>query len=157
MDHGRLHEVERALADAQRVAGLHALDLDAVVRADLVHAGRSAGVDGRARRELVDLGQAAGVVHLHVVGDHDVDLRRIDHLADALNELVGEGRLSGIDERYLLVHDEIGVVGNAAFGGVAVELALVPVEPADPPNLRRDLNSVEHAAPFCCPRAALNA
>ena len=46
-----------------------------------------------------------------------------------------------VDQGDLLVHDEVGVIGDAALSGVAVEQALVPIDAANPPNLRRDLNS----------------
>ena len=152
--HGGLREVERALADADGVTSLHAVDLDAVMRANLVHTGGRARHDAGIRREAVDCRPATGMVHLHVVRHDKLDLRGIDNLRDALNELVGERRLRRIDERHGLVQDEIGVVGDTALGGVTVELALVPVEAADPPNLRRDLNRVEHVYPFSCLGAA---
>ena len=51
---------------------------------DLGHAGRRARIELGVRSDLVNLGKAAGVVHLHVVGDHHIDLGGIDYLADAL-------------------------------------------------------------------------
>ena len=142
--HGRLNKGERAFADREGVARLHALDLDAEVGAELVHAGRGARVDRGVGGVLLDHRDAARVVHLDVVGDDDLDLGGVNHLADALDELIGKRRLGCIDERDLLIHDEIGVVGDTPLGGVAVERALVPVDTTDPPDIRADLNCVEH-------------
>ena len=153
--HGRLHKVEGALADGDGVAGLHALDLNTIVGANLVHAGGTARHQAGVGRELVDLGEAPGMVHLHVIGDHKADLGGVDHLADALDKLIGKRGLGRVDKGDGLVHDEVGVVGDATLGGVAVERALVPVDAANPPDLGRDLDCVKHDASFLPPRAAL--
>ena len=145
MNHGGGHKGERALANAQGVAALDGSRLDAKVRTDLVHARTRRRVDRGVGGDAVDHGQGAGVVHLHVVGNDHVDLGGIDHLRDALHELVGERGFARIDEGDLLIHDEVGVIGDTALGGIAVEQALVPVDAADPPNLRGNLNRVQHA------------
>ena len=116
----------------------------AKVRGHVLHALRRGAVNLAARRQALDHGRVAGVVHLHVVGDKHVDLGRVNHRGDALEQLIGEGDLGRVDQRDLLVQDEIGVVGDAGLGSVAVELARVPVERANPVDVRLDLNCGKH-------------
>jgi hypothetical protein len=105
---------------------------------------RCGGIDLDVRGELLDDRGGAGVVHLHMVADEDIDLGRIDHGRDAGYELVLERDLGRIDERHLLVHDQIGVVGDAVLGLVAVEAAGIPVERAHPIDIGLYLNCSEH-------------
>ena len=152
VDHGGGHKGEGALADVQDIAALDGRCLDAKVGLDLVDAGAGASVNLRVGSDLVDHGQGAGVVHLDMVGDDHVDLGGVDNLGDALDQLVGEGRLAGVDQRDLLVHDQIRVVGDAGFRGVAVEQALVPVDAADPPDLGRNLDRIQHVVSSLMPK-----
>ena len=150
VDHRRLHEGQRALADAEGVTGLDAMVAEvAEVRGHVLDTLRRGAVDLCPGRELMNHGGGAGVVHLDVVGDEDVDFGGVDHRGDALEELVFERDLGGVDERDLLVQDEVGVVCDARLGGVAVELAGVPVERADPVDVRLDLNCGEHGFLLC--------
>ena len=148
MNHGSSHKGERALANAQGVAALDRSRLDAKMRADLVDARPSAGIDLRIRGDLVNHRQGAGVIHLNMVGDDHVDLGGIDHLGNALDELVRERCLARVDEGDLLIHDEISVIRDTAFGGIAVEQSLVPVDAANPPDLRGDLDCIQHVESF---------
>ena len=144
MDHRGGHKAQGTLADAEGVARLHGRCLDTKVGAELVDAGTGGSVDLGVGGDFVDHGQGAGVIHLNMVGNDHIDLGGVDDLRDTLHKLIGKRRLARVDQGDLLVHDEVGVIGDAALGGVAVEQALVPIDAANPPNLRRDLNSVQH-------------
>ncbi len=82
--------------------------------------------------------QSAVVVGLDVV-DHDVvDLVERHDALDALEQLGHERHLHRVDERDLvLADDEVGVVGRAVGRLEAVEVAQVPVDRADPVDVRR--------------------
>jgi len=147
VDHGRLHEGERTLADAERVSGLDtAIAQVAVVGGEALHALRGGAVDLAVRGHLLDGGHVARVVHLHVIGDEDVDPGGIDHARDASEKLVPEGGLGGVDERDLLVDDEVRVVGDAILGGVSVEAAGIPVDSTHPIHVRLELYCGKHVA-----------
>jgi len=74
------------------------------------------------------------MIGLRVIRDDDVDLRRIDELADVGHELLGERSPDRVDENGLLVLDEIGVIGRAPMGAelVSVELPQLPIDDTDP-------------------------
>ena len=88
------------------------------------------------------------MVHLDVVGHQVFDFRGIDDLRDAVEQVVREGTLARVDERDMLVDDEVGVVRGAPVGGVAVEVALVPIDAANPIDARLDFNCIQHDCPF---------
>ncbi len=78
------------------------------------------------------LRQGAGMVQFGVIADDVVDARRFDQRGDVLQQLVGKGRFDGVDQRGLVVANEVGVVGRAPLGVVAVEIADRPIDGADP-------------------------
>ena len=88
--------------------------------------------------------QRAGMVLLHVVRHDVLDARGVHHLAHALDELVGERGLARVDERGLLVHDEVGVVRGPPVRRVAVEVPLVPIDAPDPVHVRLYLDRMQH-------------
>ena len=63
--------------------------------------------------ELLDEGNAAAVVGLHVVDDQIVDRFLAYHLLNVLQIRHEEVHLNRIDEAHFVVVDEIGVVGNS--------------------------------------------
>ena len=146
--HGRLYESERALSDLEGVAGLHAHEVKTVpvMSAKSLDALGRTGDDSGFRSDFGQSRKASGMIHLHMVGHNIVDGGRIHDGADAFDELAGEGLLAGVDERDLLVEDEVGVVGASALGGVAVEVALVPIDAAHPEHVGLDLDGLQHIA-----------
>ena len=80
---------------------------------------------------LDDLGQTAGVVHLHVVDHQVVDLLRVDDIADAVQQFALVGLLHRVDEGDFFIDDEKGVVGGAV-DRIAVKVAADPVDSPDP-------------------------
>ena len=64
-------------------------------------------------RNTPDRARHTGVVWLHVVQDHIVQLGQIDDLLDLVKELVRLQRLGQIHDRFLLVIDQIGIVRDA--------------------------------------------
>ena len=122
--HGRGHEREGALADAQLFARLHAgIAQIAVVGGKVLHARAEGRVHLGVFRHLQDLRQAAAVVGFGVVGDDHVDLGRVDDGRDALQHLAEKAFLHRVDEGDLFIDDEVGVVGRALLRLVAVEIA----------------------------------
>ena len=146
--HGRLHEGERALADVKGVAGLQAHEVKTVpvMGAKPLDALGRAGDDSGFRGDFSQSRKAAGMIHLHMVRHDVVDGGGIDDIGDAVDELAGEGLLARVDERNLLVEDKVGVVGASALGGVAVEVALVPIDAAHPEHVGLDLDGLQHIA-----------
>ena len=143
--HGRLHEGERALADVEGVAGLQAHEVKTVPvmgAKPLDALGRAGGFRG----DFSQRRKAAGMIHLHMVRHDVVNGGGIDDIGDAVDELAGEGLLARVDERNLLVEDKVGVVGASALGGVAVEVALVPIDAAHPEHVGFDLDGLQHIA-----------
>ena len=143
--HDRLGELQRATADAQAVAGFdrHVAQV-AVMGGQALHAVRGAAVDLGVGRQRVDGRQRAGMVLLHMVGDDVLDLGRVDDLANALDQLVGKAGLARVDERGVLIHDEVGVVRRTPVGGVPVEITLVPIDAAHPVDARLHLDRMQH-------------
>ena len=78
------------------------------------------------------LRQCAGMVQLGMVADHVIHARKIDQRSNVPQQLVGKWSLDRVDQGGLLVAQQIGVVGGAALGVVAVEVADRPVDGADP-------------------------
>ena len=102
------------------------------------------GIDGGRIHAGDGLGQSAGVVHFGMVGNDHVDLRGVDDGGDAFHHLAEERSLDRVDERDLLIHDEEGVIGGTAAGGVAVELLELPVDGADPPDIGGNPDRFHH-------------
>ena len=71
---------------------------------------------------------------------------RIDQLRNPGQQFVDKRRLDCVNQRGVLVKDEVGVVRGPAVGRVAMEIALVPVDGPDPPDIRGDLDGRQHVA-----------
>jgi hypothetical protein len=132
-------EVQATAAEVDHVVRADRFhDEPVVVLGDPAHARRRRD-HPRVRHRVHRHAQAAVVVRLHMVHHDQVDLRRVDDLGHAGDELTHERPLDRIDERDLLApDDEIRVVGRAARRLVAVEIAQVPVDAADPVDAVRD-------------------
>jgi hypothetical protein len=131
--HRRRQEAQSPASEVDDVVGSDGVDRQtAVVFGDALHACRR-GDDPRVGHGGHDRRQPAVVVGLHVVDDDETDLCRVDDVGDAREQLVDERGLHGVDERYGIgALDEVGVVGRATRRLVAVEVAQVPVNGADP-------------------------
>ena len=145
---GRLDEDQLAFPDGDPVARLDGPEVPRLV----VVARRCSPCPAwrrRARRwgMLHDEGKPARVIGLGVVGNDDVDLRRVDDGPDVLEQLLPEGAPDGVDQGGLLVQDEIGVVGGAPVGRqlVAVELPQAPVHDPHPVDIFHQLR--DHSKP----------
>ena len=133
VEHRRFDEDELVRADVDPVARAHLSEFPVLVVMPRDARRSPFGYDQLGvRRVPHDEGQPSRVVGLRVVGDDDVDLRRIDELADVVHELVRERPPDRVDENGLLVHDEVGVVRRAAMGA-----ELVPVKVRRSPSRRR--------------------
>ena len=149
VEHRGRHELQRALAEGERVAGLDALvGQVAVAGLESLEALRDARDDLGVRAVRHHEGQGAGVVGLDVVGDDVVDLGRVDDGSDALEELFLERLFDRVDEGDLLVEDQVGVVARAAARLVAVEAAHGPVDGADPVDIFADFNCFHDVTSF---------
>lgn len=148
VDHWGLHKGQGALTNVERIARLYTVDVDilAIESLELLDALRCACVDLGVWRELQNARNAAGVVHLNVVADQNVNLCWIDDALDALDQLLGEWALDGVNERDLLVQDKVCIVGNALLSGVAVELASVPVKGAYKVDIGFDFDRTKHVS-----------
>ena len=139
--HGSGDEGEGALAERKRFARLYAYIAEiAVVSGEVFDARARRGVDLRVFGDACDEGEGAAVVGFRVVGYDDVDFRGIDDGGDAREHFLFEGFFDRVDERDLLVDDEIGVVSRAFLRFVAVEVPEVPVDRAYPIDAFGDLH-----------------
>ena len=145
MDQRHFHECKLMLAGAQGIAGLdpvifHILEV-------LLHHVVGAGV-GRIclglRINVHHLGESAGMIRLRMLDDDVIDGPIADDAADALQQLIGKFRFHGIEQRDLLVNDQIGVVSGAFLYWIkaSVKVAVILINEAGPPNIFFDFEGV---------------
>ena len=143
VEHRRLDEDEIVVPDIDPVSRRHLPEFPVlVVMPRDARRSLPRHDDLRVRRMTHDRGERPRVVGLGVVRDDDVDLRRVDELADVVHELIRERPPDRVDENGLLVHDEVGVVRRAAGGRelVSVKFPQLPVDDADPVHALFELN-----------------
>ena len=140
VDHAGVEELQRAPPQRQRLAVGD--DLEAPGAGVEVHRQRLAalGVAHQLglRTGLHDRGQTARVIGLGVVADDVGELSGIDPLGHMGEQLGRIRSLDRVDERRLLVEDQVRVVARATACLVAVEVAHVPVDEADPADVVLD-------------------
>jgi len=133
--HRRLDEDQFVLPDGNAVARLDGPELPGpvVVPLDALHAPLGHDELG-VGRILQDERKSPRVVGLGMVGDDDVDLRRVDDGLDVLEPLLFEGGPDRVDKNGFLVPDEVGIVGGTPVSRelVTVKLPEAPVDDADP-------------------------
>src|SRR4030042_5866571 len=80
------------------------------------------------------------VIDLRVVGNHVVDLLRVDLLFKMIDILFRKGRPDRVDHGHLLLLDQVGIVGGSTVGRilVAVKFPALPVALADPGDVVLD-------------------
>ncbi len=87
-------------------------------------------------------GQTAGMVHLHMVDYDVVDLGRIHDLVKVMNQVALEAGLHRVEQGDLLILHQKGVVGGALVQGIAMEIAQIPVQGANPVDILLDFNGL---------------
>ena len=133
------YELQRALADRQRLARLDCLIVQlAIAGREALETLRRAGDDCGVGADLGHERDAAGMIGLDMARYDVVDFRRIDDALDALEQLRLEAVLHRIDERDFVIEDEVGVIRRAAAGLIAVERAHRPVDGSYPVYIFRD-------------------
>jgi hypothetical protein len=87
------------------------------------------------------------VVLLPVVGHDVVDLGRVHQIGYPLKHLVTEGPADRVDEGYLVVNYQVGVVRCPLIGGVVgpVKLPDIPIDRSDPVDIWGYLNPFHHS------------
>ena len=116
MHHGCHHEFQREGAQLQRVALFH-LDVALFNAIESLHHAESLLVSDDFHVGIVFLqqGNRAAVVGLHVVHHEVVHGSLADDFADVFEILREEIHLHSVDEARFLVHQQVGVVGNAVW------------------------------------------
>lgn len=108
VQHWGFHEDQLfAIADIQRVAGFHGVEVPlrmVVVAVDGVN-GVGCAVDRGIRNVGHQLGQRPGMILFRVVDDNVVDLIQIDFAAQILHELAAEFVIDGIDQDVFYLHE----------------------------------------------------
>ena len=141
VEHRRRHELQRAFANRQRVAGLDAFVRQlAVARLEAFEAVRDARDDFGIRAVGHHERQGAGVVRLDVVRDDVVNLRRVDDGRDAFEEFFLERLLDRINQGDFIIENQISVVARATARLIAMEAAHGPVNGTNPVNVFADFN-----------------
>ena len=87
-----------------------------------------------------DAWQAARVIHLCVVADHDIDLAWIDDAGNVVQQLVGELMFDRIDQGHFLIDDQIRIIAGTQRRGVAMEVLNIPVVHPYIINIFRNFN-----------------
>ncbi len=75
------------------------------------------------------------MVQFGVIADDIVDASRIRERGYVPQQFCGKRRLDGVDQGGLAIAHQIGVVGGATFGIVAMKVADRPIDGADPINI----------------------
>ena len=133
MHHGRRHEGERPLAEAERLSVFDAdIGKVTVIGCQVLDARAERGVHLCVFRILQDIGDRAAVVGFRMVGNDDLDPGGVDDGRDSFEHLFFERFLYRVDQGDFFVDDEIGVVSRALLRLVAVEIPQVPVDRAYP-------------------------
>ncbi len=148
MHHGGMDEAQRAAADAKILAALHGQELTLFAHIGLQD-GQPFGIAGDdlgVRRRLQHARKATSVVLLAVIRDDDADLRRVHHIGHAIEQFALEARHARVDQRDLLVHDQVGIGGGAVGHAEPMDVALIPFDSAYPIDVRADLECSEHDA-----------
>ena len=135
VEHRRLDEGQRVLADVERVTRL---DVDIVPVLVIVTAQDGLtflrAVDGRARNLAKQFRQCAAMVYLVVVHHDVVDVLQVDDLFEPLDKFAVVRAPHRVDEHILFVLNQIGIVAGAMKSGqlVTMEMDQVPVHLANP-------------------------
>ena len=79
-----------------------------------------------------------------MVADQNVNLCWIDDALDALDQLLGEWALDGVNERDLLVQDKVCIVGNALLSGITMKLSRIPIQSAYKVDIGFDFDRTKH-------------
>ena len=148
--HGRSHKLHLSLPQGKRLTIAHDLDVlgDAIECSKFVPCllGSNKCDPGS---HLLETMEGARVIGLHVVDDEIVDFRKIGNLPDLTEELVGFERFGRIDDRFLLVPDEIGIVSHTFPGDgphVLEKIGCSIIHP-DPVNIRFDFHDWHDGTP----------
>ena len=84
------------------------------------------------------------MVHLGVVTDHVIDFFRIYDGADIGQELISERLFDRVNEGYFFIQNQIGVVGGALIGGIAMKIPDIPI------GYAHSKNSIRYFDGFHC-------
>ena len=117
MDHPGLDELDRPLAKTDLLPGRHYF-IRPIFPVIVFQQGLLAswGTDQLLRLDYVHhLCDRPGVVRFHVIYDQIVNLGWLDHLVDAVEQIVLERLLDRVKKGYLVVNDQISVVGGPFF------------------------------------------
>ena len=136
VEHGGLQEGQVVSPRGQLAAGLD-LDKGPIL---FVVAEQPGLAHGRAENlfrldPIDDLGQSPGMIHFHVVGDDIINLGRVHDLGHPGHHLGHEFLFDRVNERDVVVDNQIGVIRGAIFGEIAVKIPNGPINGAHPVNL----------------------
>ncbi len=144
VEHRGFDKGEPSLSQTDLIARAHRLPLP-IPRAEVAAQGLLYLGCAHQRRlggQFHDCRDRAGMIDLPVVGDHKVDLSRIDQFLDTFDHLfrkLGRHRVHQCD---LLIQDKIGVVGGASVGGVSVAMKVphIPIYGPHPVHIFNHLD-----------------
>ena len=80
------------------------------------------------------------MVHFGVVADDVIDFFRVDHRTDIGQELISKRPFNRVNEGYFFVNDQIGVIGGALIGRIAMKIPDIPISHAHFENSIRYFN-----------------
>ncbi len=67
-----------------------------------------------------------------MIDDQIINFAGIDDLADIANQILFKGIFDGVHQGNFIIQNQIGVVGRAFVGGIAVEISDIPIHCSDP-------------------------
>ena len=134
--HGRGHKGEGVAACGEHVALGNQMQAGAHIEIEeLLHHGGNLLVahDGHLGMVVHQLAQGGGVVHLHMLHNHIVQLAAAQHMVEVFQILSGSGGVHRVEHYGFLIQQDIGIVGNAHGNLIdAFKQRQTPVIGADP-------------------------
>ena len=121
MHHGSGVEGEAVTTEGQRVAvGYHKAAVFVLVAEKVLHHDEGLGGchNGGVRVVLEEVGHVCGVVGLHMLHDQIVGRTTRKSILQIVKPLVGEACVHGVNDGYLLVKNDVGVVRHSVGDGV---------------------------------------
>ena len=133
MYHGGGYEMQGMFPQNKRFARLYPVVAEiAVVSGQVFDSCAESGVYFCIFRNFQNGRNTAAVIGFRMVGNNDIDFRRIDHGCYAGKHFAFEAFLDRIDQGDFFVENKISVVGRTFFRFVAVEIPEIPVNGAHP-------------------------
>ena len=137
MQHRRCHKFKIAFADIKDIAGFDNFKIPAGC-IKMSFKSRLASHIGHyfcLRRQFHNDRNISGMIHFNVINNNIFDFGEIGQAFDSGNHFVRHIMFYAVDQRDLVVHNQIWIISWAVGRGIAVKFNQIPVFDADPVNV----------------------